>query len=263
MYAVGSNSNKQKVSFVETQFNFKQRHRCIDGRPTEEIDFGPMMPGGTVFPILVEAVMANRDFDSSAVERGYKELGRSGFYELGVHRGHHKDPEKGLSDCAFVDKLVSVFRNAQEKRDDITKMAGFVYEQGRISGHSIPWTYELISNYEVTRITITGEALIRKSEENGAKAVHLDGEHKEKVAFVNMKPGITLDTSQSNQEGKEAFNLDLLPAIAEASWLRSRDYSVPKIKFASEMDISLILYLATLDTLGKSALPVVLYGLQR
>ena len=245
----------KSISFPEAQTNKTIGPGCVDGRPDKESKLGFQMLGGSMHPIVVEAIMMDRDITSALVEDGISKLRKSGF-AIGVHRGHHKNALEGKSDCGFADRLPEIINYARNNRVEILKNLNETYLENSFSVDSLSSSYYLLSKYDpAERIKIKGEPLISLFEKNNANIENLEGDHQESAAYVNIKPYTTLNRIESNkQQGKPAFNLDLGPAIEQTEVLMEN--GDPKII----RDLSLILYRATLTVLkGKPVLDVTVH----
>lgn len=246
---------KDLPKFIEKSITKSEAPRCVDGRPAHESEQGPQMLGGSLHPLVLEAIIDNSDFDNAFVENGLRNLSESGFV-TGVHRGHHKDAEQGKSDCGFSDRLPEIIDTAKSNRDEISRRLKGIYLANGIDANSLSPSYDLLSNYDSSKIKIKGESLIGLSETNKATVEELQGDHQEQAAFVNLKPDTTLDTKEVNKQGKQAFNLDLGEAIKQGIFLTKASPDTLR-------DLSLIMYQATemvlVEQKGKPALPVVLH----
>ncbi len=112
--------------------------------------------------------------------------------------------------------------------------------------------YAKITSYSSEQIKPAGEPLVRLFEDASSNVETVEGDHAERVAFINLKEGTTLDTVAMNRSGKPSFNLDLPVAIDHAKRLDvPREFAIPA---------SLILYMATeivlVEDKGKPALPI-------
>lgn len=244
---------KEPMKFTEKKLIGNEPSRCVDGRPDPESPQGPQMLGGSLHPLILNAIISGKQFDSSAVKQGLRILKESNF-PIGVHRGHHKDEKQGKSDCGFSDRLVDIIQTAKDNKEEILFRIRNVYESNGIDSNTLQSSYSIISNFGLGKIKITGEELIRSSQENGAETEDLEGNHQEQAAFVNLKLDTTLDTQKVNKQGKQAFNLDLWAAI-EQGLVLTKNTSVETLR-----DLSLILYQATemvlVEQKGQPALPV-------
>jgi hypothetical protein len=245
---------KEFMKFIEKTLTGNEPARCVDGRPAQKSPQGPQMLGGSLHPLVMDAIITNRDFDASAISAGLRNLSESGF-SIGVHWGPHKHEDK--SDCGFGDRIKDIIQTAKDQEKEITKRLIDVYKDEGIATNTLANSYNLISRYDLNKVKITGEKLISSCEENGAAAETLEEEHKEQAAFVNLKIGTTLDTKEVNKQGGQAFNLDLWAAI-EQGLVLTKNASVETLR-----DLSLILYMATemvlVEQKGKPKLPIHLH----
>ncbi len=113
--------------------------------------------------------------------------------------------------------------------------------------------YQRFYGYTPDHIRVTGDELITFLEDQGASVERLEGDHAERVVFVNCKQGTTLDTNAMNEHGVQAFNLDLWAVQEHAKALGVTDE-----QFIT--GASLLLYLATeivlVEQKGKPKLPI-------
>lgn len=240
------------TEFIEYKLHGGEPAWCVDGRPDFSHPNGAQMLGGSLHPILLSAIWENRDFDDQIVENKFQALGEAGFTQ-GVHRGDH-------GGCGFANNMSTILTTAADRRDEITRRLMQVYksDQEKFGNTSRPFaallrdTFERIESYQTSRLKLTGEPLIAMTEMMGAVVEHVQGNHNETVVFVNTNRDTTFDTNAANQQGKQAFNLDLWAAVDQATALGV------DAEFATAA--SLILYQATemvlVENRGKPALPV-------
>ena len=253
-------NNEKPPDFKEILLSGVEPAWCVDGRCDNTIENGPQMLGGSLHSVVLSAIATNSVFDQEYVDKNLLELHQNGF-RLGVHRGSHKHPEDGTCDCGFADKLPAIIQKAKDQRVEITRRLMDVYrENGEAIGLSesefsqvIENAYKSIEEFDLENIQVKGEKLVSIGEGNGAVAENLEGDHGETVCFVNLKENTTLDTIGMNEQGTQAFNLDLWMAMKQSESLGvSKDLA---------MGGSLILYQATemvlVEDNGKTALPVV------
>lgn len=247
---------KKHMEFIEKTLTGNEPPRCVDGRPAEKSPQGPQMLGGSLHPLVLKALTVSDYFDELLVKDGLEKLKAKGF-SIGVHRGHHKDPENGKSDCGFSDRLVGIIQTAKKYEIEIIRRLEDVYKKNGIDTKTLQTSYTFIWDYDPRKISITGEKLIKFAQENQAATEDLQEDHKEQVAFVNLKKNTTLNTQEANKQGKQAFNLDLW-AAAEQSFVLANNVK-PEILG----DLSLILYMATemvlVEQKGKPRLDVILH----
>lgn len=236
--------------------------RCVDGRESEDSKSGPQMLGGTTHVILLDAIYNDKDFDEETVSTDIATLQSAGF-ETGAHRGSHAHGES--SDCGFADKLKEILQKAIDKRQEITKRLFEAFEANKANLgdlQNLPIealindAYDKITAYSQDKIKITGEDLVRKIESSNSKVETAQGEHAEQIAFLNIKPGTTLDTNNLNQQGEQGFNLDINEPIKEGT-----TFNIPQ---GFILSASVIFYQATemvlVEDKGKPALSVQIHS---
>lgn len=236
-----------EAQFLEKPTSSEIAPRCVDGRPALQSPQGPQMLGGSLHPLVLAAILSQADFDVQAVAGGLDIL-RTNKFATGVHWGPHRDEK--ISDCGFGDRLIDIIQTAKDNQNEISeKIKGLASE-------TLSASYELILNYDINKIKLTGEKLIKTALENNAAVETLDEEHEEQAAFVNLKTNTTLDTRGLNNQGKQAFNLDLWAVFPQVQAL------MENADEATIRDLSLILYMATemvlVEQKNKPALPVYL-----
>ncbi len=251
-------------SFLETAITGTEPPWCVDGRPDPQKDKGPQMLGGSLHPVVLKAIWENQPFNQLFAAENLNALKNTGF-ALGVHWGSHK--HEGTSDCGFADYLPKIIAKAQEQQYEIIRRLLAVYQQNQAVFNQIGLSqeqfitmlnqaYQKINAFLNTQVEIKGEALISLAETLGAQVENLEGDHQEQAAFVNLKKGVTLNTNLLNEQGRQAFNLDLGSAIHQAGALGVPD------DFA--IAASLILYQATemvlVEDRQKPSLPVVVHS---
>lgn len=248
--------------FVETVVDEGDPARCVDGRPDPNSLQGPQMPGGSIFPVLIDAVVNNMTMNNYQVITGLGLL-RSSDFPVGVHRDDHH--HEGISSgCGFADQMPAIVALAVDQRADIINRMQTVYETNRAFFESqaidlptiIQEAYAVLKQYDPNKIKVVGEQLVAMGEKQGS-AETVTGDHGESIAFINFKKGITLDTKTFNQQGHQGFNLDLWAAVEQSA----KTFGVKRDLAAG---LSLILYQATemqlVEKKGKAALPVVLHS---
>ena len=193
---------------------------CIDGRPDENYQKGPQMPGGSAFPIIVSLIIEGKEINESNVSEKHSRLKKAG-YETGAHRGSHKNPEENKSDCAFLDKLPEILTTVVRRKKDLTESLQNIYRENKESfdifdkpfTEVIQDTINITGDFPLDKIKISGEKVVSVLERSGAIIENLEGDHGESVAYINTKENVTFDTNMANKEGFQAFNLDLIPII--------------------------------------------------
>jgi len=249
---------KMHPVFLEKQLTGNEPARCVDGRPATNSEQGPQMLGGSLLPIVLTAIYNNSEIDSETIADGLAKLQSAGF-RPGVHRGSHRHEE--ASDCGFADRLKDIIETAKQKRELIAGRILQIHNASReqFEALNLPpveqllnQAFEKIEAYSADKIKITGEALVKTAEDSGSVSETVGGDHGEQIAFVNLKPNTTLDTTVLNQQGDQAFNLDVWALQKQAKTLGVPDeFSIPA---------SLTLYSATeivlVEDKGKPALAV-------
>lgn len=249
---------KVDASFIEKTTSEDEEARCVDGRPSKKSKQGFQMLGASVHPMAIKMLYSGSQLDHSTVSSMLNTLQNQGF-KTGAHRGEHSNDEE--SDCGFADRLPEIVKTAQEHEGTITERLTRAYEANRALfdrfAHKpfpalVAHAYQKIRDFDTNNIKLTGEALVKQIESSRSTVEQVEGDHKEEVAFVNLKKGSTLDTRQLNQQGAQGFNLDLIPAVQQSAALGVQDeFAIPA---------SLILYQATemvlVEAKGKPPLPV-------
>ncbi len=235
------------LKFIEIPASANQPGRCIDGRNADDSLEGPQMLGGSVHPVLIRTIATGEDFDRNTLRQGLQSLSDKG-YQLGVHRGSHKNPEQGKCDCGLCDQLQTILSTAVDKKDEITRRLQAI----DINPQLLDEAFRKISSFALDKVRITGEDIIQVAKDTRATVEEVQGDHKEETAFVNLKQNSTFDTRGANTQERQAFNLDLWAVLEQIEALGiDRDFA-----FVS----SLILYQATeivlVENKGKPALPV-------
>lgn len=230
--------------------------RCVDGRPAPESQQGYQSLGGNMQEIVVHAIATSTPLTAEFINTDMQALQQQG-EKLGLHRGSHMKPEANVCDCGFCDKLQGIVAKAKTEKTEIMRRLQELFAQNAAdlpSFNLIEQAYALLDQYDVANIQITGEDIIAVGEKNGATVETVQADHAEAQAFLNLKPGVTLDTKGMNADGNQAFNLDVPSVVDRAT----------KLGVAAETTIGLsaILYMATemvlVEDKGKPALPVVL-----
>jgi hypothetical protein len=207
---------------------------CIDGRPDENSEKGPQMPGGSAFPIIVSLIIENKDINEENIKEKHNLLKEAG-YKTGAHRGSHKKPEENKSDCAFLDKLPEILTTTVQRKKEITDSLQNINKRNENSfgmlsqpfADAIQKTFNIIESYPLEKIKLTGEKVVSVLEKGGAVIENLEGDHRESSAFINIKENVTFDTNQANKEGVQTFNLDLTPLVEQTNSLGvDRNYAV-------------------------------------
>lgn len=237
-------------SFLEIKTDKSKSPWCVDGRPDFSKPKGPQMLGASLHPVVLKAVAENLTFEEQLLSQSFQTLQEAGF-ALGVHWGSHKHGE--LSDCGFADRMPEIIRKAQTNNQEIINRLLKVYQNHQTV---FQLAYAKINAFASEKIQLKGGALIERAQNLGAQVINLEGDHQERAAFVNLKEGVTLDTNRLNQQGKQAFNLDLWMVVGQAKKLNlNPDFA---------LGASLILYQATemvlVEDKGKAPLPIIIHA---
>jgi hypothetical protein len=243
---------KEQVKFIEKTLTGDEPPRCVDGRPSDDSLQGPQFPGGSLFFSVMKSIIENDDISEATIKNDLETLGS--LFPVGVHRGPHKDIENGKSDCGFADKQITIIQTAKDNPDTIIGKLEKTYKENGIDTKTLRDSFNLITNYDLAKATCTGEKQISSAESCGATSENLKDDHKEMVAFVNLKPNTTLDTRKLNEQGQQAFNLDLWAVFEQGQTL------IKNVSDETLRDLALILYQATemvlVEQKGKPALKV-------
>lgn len=244
--------------FIERELNGSEPARCVDGRADLESLLGPQMLGGSTHPILLYAISTGRVFNRAFVSEQADKLSGKGFI-LGAHRGSHKDVEKSISDCGAADRISDILRTTISDREAITHDLNHLYKENRHRlpanfSQSVNAAFDVLANYPAENLQLGGEELVQTLEDHGAVIENVQGSHAEETAYINIKPGITFDTKKSNEDQRQAFNMDIVAAVKETKALG--------VDEDLALGLSAVLYAAIERVLvqqkGKPALPIVL-----
>lgn len=244
---------REPLQFIEKPLRGDEPARCVDGRKATKSPQGPQMLGGSIQPLITEAIYKYKDFDVEFVTEGLQKLQDLGF-TTGVHRGSHRKPEKNKSDCGLSDELIGIIAIAIAKRAQITEKLGAIYDELGLTRSGIEVGYAHLSIY-TEKIKVTGEQLVDKAVQSGANDETVEDDHRENVAFFNLKEDTTFDTQEANSQGWQAFNQDAWMAVKQANALG--------VEKDAATALAGILYIATeiklVEEKGKPALPVVIH----
>jgi len=242
------------MQFIEKPLKGTEPPRCVDGRQDPNSSEGPQILGGSLHPLVIFAIAKGLDFDKYFLKRGLNKLRKEG-YALGIHRGAHQERGKGISDCGFADRLRDIMATAINQADEIKQRLTSLYRDNNINPFSLEGTYRILDKYSPEKVKLFGETLITTAEQLGALSETVQGNHNEKVAFVNLKESVTFDTRTADLQNRQAFNLDLPVARRQGESLG--------VDPLLARDLSLILYQATemvlVESKGKPPLPVIIH----
>src|SRR3972149_5437049 len=121
------------VKFKEKMLTGSEPARCVDGRPSPGSQQGPQMLGGSLHPILLDAISQQKDFNETTVAEDLKTLQGAGL-KTGAQRGKQKSGE--ASDCVFADRLPDIIKTATDRRGIITDRLtkALVANRARLNG---------------------------------------------------------------------------------------------------------------------------------
>lgn len=259
--------NHELFPFPEVQVNPQiDPGGCVDGRIGKEKGKKMIKKlGGSLHAPFIQAVLSGADFTAEHVKDGLTQLAQTG-YQLGVHRGSHKHPDQGTSDCGFADRMKDIVKKAQTMRDEMCKRLLEVREKNKDAGGASPLdgmddisflrlfneVYDFIAAYDPDNIKIMGDLLIQIAEDKGAYVAELEHDHQEAVAKVNIVEGTTLDTEELAKQGIQAFDLDLWEAVKECETLGVDPHAatIASLIFFQATEMVLV------EDKGKNALPV-------
>lgn len=209
------------------------------------------MLGGSLHPLVLKAIFTNSELDTSTVKQDIVALKEKGFAP-GVHRGSQQNTENGVCDCGFCDRLNEIVVTAQKEEGEIKNRLEPLFKANGLDPELLNTAYNRIRIFESDKIKSHGEPLLLEELTNGAICEIVEGEHMEKVAFVNLKKDTTFDTQKANGKGYQAFNLDL--------WIVQEQTQALGVDANFAKTASLILYLATemvlVETRGRHPLPI-------
>ncbi|MCR4263743.1 MAG: hypothetical protein NUV98_03445, partial [Candidatus Roizmanbacteria bacterium] len=146
-----------------------------------------------------------------------------------------------------------IIKTAKGQKDEILSRMRSLLGEGDVLT-AVENAFPTIERFKEDNIQEVGMSIAEGAKDGGAVEETVEGDHKESMAFVNLKPGKTFDTNRSNEEGWQAFNMDLWAVEEQAQALAVEP------KFAQ--GASIILYVATemvlVEQKGQPALPVVI-----
>lgn len=250
---------------------------CVDGRVDKGKRNGFQMLGGSLHPVALKAIYRGENITVKFIEDNFRALKAQGI-KIGLHRGSHRSVDENKSDCGFADNLDRIIAKVKEEKKEIkARLEGLrrmALSQGvknlelELSGEEFTQRLEMVINqiasYDPEKVKIKGEELVAALEgltdKKGKPLVDsvqdLKGDHQEGVVFVNLEPGVSFNTVEANEQGWQAFNLDLREVEYEAKSLGINDLFF--IHWGS-----LVFYVATeivlVEDRGKEPLPVRLH----
>lgn len=252
----------ERKTFFGVPMDEKKPTRCIDDRPdsslSEEESLGPQMPGGSIFPIAIEAIINGREIDEITVQKGLSALEDAG-YGTGVHRGTHQNPDKGKSDCGFADRFSEILAAAVKNRESIEET---------IRALPTPPAQEVVEGV-ISQISeyldyggtppLLGESLIAVAEPCCDEVLNVEGDHNATHAIINNDSEKTFHTNRAWGQGEQAFNIDINPVIDQVRTVF--EANSPETLFDEDYEAAtraaaLALFLATGDVLIPDGIPL-------
>lgn len=181
---------------------------CIDGRPGCTVK--PNSAGGTE-SLMVADDLASKHFqaDDGTTLGAYKNtlsfLKESG-YPIGGHDDSHANSEK--SGCGANDRLREIYNMISGKSAVIKELAE------NLGANISEATHHLITTQAKERTSFSrgAELISELSKQTSGGYDHLEGEHNEVMAIINLRGGTTLDRDAIDGEfgsNYQAFNIDL------------------------------------------------------
>lgn len=224
------------VSFIEVPISQDSPAQCGDGRPgivtiiengvNREVSSqpGPKIFGGdaAVAKMFVDYT-GNGKVDESFVQGVVSTLTEKRF-TTGVHRDDHANTAEGKCGCGRCDRTNEITQiKIDQKVKYLDTILGLQKENPHLfADNNIMITPELLERLiidaekSLTRGDLAGEALVGAFENAGSVVETVKGGHQEVVAYVNFKPGVTLDKHALNDRGQQAFGVDILAALDRA-----------------------------------------------
>jgi hypothetical protein len=278
---LNSNEPSNNTRFYEIPANsHEDQIGCVDGRgvKAEGLKKWVKMLGGSLHQVYLEVIANDKDLDAEAVSKTFGAL-KANNRKIGVHWGSHQKPDENVSDCGAGDRIADILQTIRDN-EQIIKERMLTLVSGLKSANSDGYNRLLqiagveqdiqmtdlktaieavigkLCAYNPEKIKIKGAQLIKAGIDNGAEVMHLVKDHGENRALVNLKEGVTFDTTLACERNDQAFDLDLAEAVQQAE-----EIGVNR-SFATLA--SLALYIATemvlVEQKGKEALPVYFYN---
>ena len=209
--------------------------KCIDGRSASEADGsieGPNSAGGTIGLLVADDLTTRRyasaDGDmSSAMTRLVEDFQSRGL-DVGVHADDHASGDG--SGCGANDKLPVIYSAVLTQSADVRQLAE------SILGEIDDATHDMIVNSAQERLSFSSgkdmrDSVVSVAGESASET--LQGDHKEVVAIINLKPSTTLDRQAlaSDTDGNtQAFNVDAWAFEASVRAISSEDATDEEIR---------------------------------
>lgn len=230
--------------------------RCVDGRiPINGTGpLGPNSAGGSESIFVADDLTTQRYVgkNGSTLEAYTNTLDAliAKALPIGGHTDSHAADER--SGCGANDKLAAIYTYIAENSDGMRALAAQLGVDVENEDHQL-----IVGNAAARQEFSAGAELLKVlSEKAKAEYVdHLDGDHREILTVINLRPGVTLDRDALHEEFGDlyqAFNVDV-PALAEAAELTSENPVEARQKF-----IAMVYYnLATAAVLSGPGMRVV------
>lgn len=233
---------------IFSPINVTNKHAvcCVDGRSFTPHGICIQMLGGTINLLILVSILSSKRLDDDLINTVCKNLQIAGF-EIGAHRGFHAKGE--MSDCGFADRLVDIVSLAQKEIDQISAKIQEIADTNSLELKKLSLATEMIKDFDLSNIKMTGNELVMKIEEFGGSVVTMQGDHAEEACFVNMVSDTTHDKASVTSQ---IFNFDVWHLASQAGSLG--------LDVDLAVALSFILYVATemilVESKGKPALPV-------
>ncbi len=224
------------LRFLEVTTDLTVSTRCVDGRPDPESKMGPQMLGGALNPIMINLISSGEALTASSLTSGLTVLKNKGFTP-GFHVDNHE--HSNACGCGFCDKQAQIITDLAQHLDQYAAVVATLTEV-------TPAQLEKLRAFSAAKIELTGPQILDTAKKAGVTEIeNVQGDHGEKIAFVNFKPNTTFDTKMANTENWQAFNLDVWAVQAQAK-------AAFNIDEQDTLVYSLFLYLATKNVLADS-----------
>lgn len=208
--------------------------RCVDGRIPES-GMGPLGPnsaGGSESIFVADDLTTQRYAGENGTTLEAYTNTLNALLAKGLPIGGHTDSHAAneRSGCGANDKLPAIYAYIAENADGMRELAAQIGVDVDVEDHEL-----IVGNAAARQEFSAGADLLAVLREK-AKAEYIDqleGDHREVLTVINLRPGVTLDRDALRAEyGEmyEAFNVDV-PALAEAAALTSESPEETRQKF--------------------------------
>lgn len=202
---------------------------CVDGRTGkrftsngQELPNEPYLQnlGGDIGMVTYRWLLSGGQADFiETEEETFNDLGEAGYPVSGAHDGGHAHDE--ASDCGFADnnrRIIETLFNRTEEIWQLIEEAASGFPQVTLSKERFLAVVGQVRGANLDLLP-SGKAMVDKAASMPQAAIqHLEADHKEIAAVVNLKPETTLNTD-ANQDNNQAFNLDLWFILEQAKAL--------------------------------------------